>query len=70
MKTNQKAAVLLEQRLAHERTEAHHDVRALALELARGVPSTRFDPMAAGVVLQPGETAYRQAPLWIRVQQD
>jgi len=26
--------------------------------------------MAAGVVLQPGETAYRQVPLWIRVQQD
>ena len=25
--------------------------------------------MAAGVVLQPGETVYRQVPLWIRVQE-
>ena len=70
MKTKQRAAVLLEQRLARDRTEAYHDARALALELARGEPSARFDPMAAGVVLQPGETVYRHVPLWIRVQQD
>lgn len=69
MKTRQKAAVHIEQRLARDRTEAYHDARALALELARGVPSARFDPMAAGVVLQSGETVYRQVPLWIRVQE-
>jgi hypothetical protein len=70
MRTKQKAAVLVEQRLARDRTEAYHDARALAIELARGVPSARFDPMNAGVVRQPGETVYRQVPLWIRVQQD
>ena len=70
MRAKQKAAVLVEQRLARDRTEAHHDARALAIELFHGVPSARFDPMAAGVVLQPGETAYRQVPIWIRVQQD
>ena len=70
MRTKQKAAVLVEQRLARDRTEAHHDARALAIELARGEPSARFDPMKAGVVLQSGETVYRQVPLWIRVQQD
>ena len=70
MRRKQKAAVLVEKRLARDRTEAHHDARALAIELARGVPSTRFDPMTAGVVLQPGEIVYRQVPLWIRVQQD
>jgi hypothetical protein len=62
--------VLAKQRLACDRTEAHHDARDLAIELARGEPSARFDPMKAGVVLQPGETVYRQLPLWIRVQQD
>ena len=70
MRTKQKAAVLVEQRLARDRTEAYHDARALAIELARGEPSARFDPMTAGVVLQPGETVYRQVPIWIRVQQD
>ena len=70
MRTKQKAALLVEQRLVRDRTEAYHDARALAIELARGEPSTPFDPMAAGVVLQPGETVYRQVPLWIRVQQD
>ena len=69
MKTKQKAAVLVEQRLAPDRTEAYHDARALAIEVARGVPSARFDPMRAGVVLKPGETVYRRVPLWIRVQQ-
>jgi hypothetical protein len=61
--------MLVEQRLARDRTAAHHDACALAIELARGVPSARFDPMTAGVVLQPGETVYRQLPIWIRVQE-
>jgi hypothetical protein len=62
--------MLVEHHLARDRTEAHHDARALAVELARGVPVTRFDPMTAGVVLQPGETVYRQLPIWIRVQEN
>lgn len=70
MRTKQKAAVLLERRLARDRTEAYHDARALAIELARGEAPSWFDPMGAGVVLQPGETVYRQVPLWIRVKQD
>jgi hypothetical protein len=70
VRTKQKAAILVEQRLVRDRTEAHHDARALAIELARGVPATRFDPMTAGVVLQPGETVYRQLPIWIRVQEN
>ena len=70
MRTKRKAAMLVEQRLVRDRTEAYHDARALAIELARGVPSTRFNPMTAGVVLQPGETVYRQLRIWIRVQQD
>lgn len=70
MRSKQKAALFVEQRLVRDRTEAYHDARALAIELARGEPSTAFDPMAAGVVLQPGEIVYRQVPLWIRVQQD
>jgi hypothetical protein len=70
VRTKQRAAVLVEQRAARDRTEAYHDARALALELARGVPSARFDPMRAGVVLQSGETVYRQLPIWIRVQEE
>ena len=70
MRTKHKAAVLAEHQLARERTEAFHDARALAIELARGEPSARFDPMMAGVVLQPAETAHRQVPTWIRVQED
>jgi hypothetical protein len=70
MRTKQKAVVLVGQRLARDRTAAYHDARALALELARGVPFARFDPMNAGVVLKPGETVFRQVPLWIRVQQE
>jgi hypothetical protein len=69
VRTKHKSSVLAKQQLDRERTEAFHDARALALELARGVPFARFDPMTAGVVLQPGETIYRQVPLWIRVQQ-
>ena len=70
MRTKYGDAVLAEQRLSRDRTEAYHDARALALELACGVPSTRFDPMAAGVVLKPGEIVYRQLPIWIRVPQN
>jgi hypothetical protein len=70
VRAKQKAAVLVEQRLVRDRAEAHHDARALAIELARGEPAERFDPMTAGVVLQPGETIYRKLPIWIRVQQD
>jgi hypothetical protein len=70
VRKKQKAAVLVEQRLARDRTEAYHDARALAIELARAVPSARFDPMRAGLVLQPREAAYRQLPIWIRVQDD
>jgi hypothetical protein len=70
VRTKHKAAVLAKQQLDRECTEAFHDARALAIELARGEPSARFDPMKAGVVLQPGEIVYRQVPLWIRVQQD
>jgi hypothetical protein len=70
LKKKQKAAVLLGQRLDRDRTEAYHDARALAIELASGEPSAGFDPMGAGVVLQPGEIVYRQLPLWIRVQQN
>jgi hypothetical protein len=69
MTTKRKAAMLVKQRLARDRTEAHHDARALAIEFARGEPAARFDPMTAGVVLQPAETAYRQVPLWIHVQE-
>jgi hypothetical protein len=70
MRTKQRAALSVDQRLARDRTEAYHDARALALELACGVPLTRFDPMAAGVVLKPDETVYRQLPIWIRVHQN
>jgi hypothetical protein len=69
VKTRQRAATVVDQQLARDRTEAYHDARALAVELARGVPSVRFDPMRAGVVLQNGEIVYRQLPIWIRVQE-
>ena len=49
MRTKQKAALLVEQRLARDRVGAYHEARALAIELARGEPSTAFDPMAAGL---------------------
>jgi hypothetical protein len=69
VRTKQKTAVLAEEQLARDRTEAYHYARALAIELARGEASARFDPMTAGVVLQPREIVYRQLPIWIRVQQ-
>lgn len=70
MRTKQMAAILVEQRLARDGSDAHHDARALALGPACREPPARFDPMVAGVVLQPGETAYRQVPIWIRVLHD
>jgi len=70
VRTKRKAARLVEQRLARDRTEAYHDARALALEFACGEPCTPFDPMTAGVVLHTGETVYRQLPIWVRVQND
>ena len=70
MRTKQRASVFVEQRAARDRTEAYHDARALVFEVARRVPAARFDAMKAGVVLEPGETVYRQVPLWIRVQED
>jgi hypothetical protein len=48
--------------LARDRDTAFHDARRLALDLARSHSSFPFDPMQAGVVLQPGEIAYRQLP--------
>jgi len=63
VRTKQKAALFFEQRLVRDRTLAHHDARALAIELAQGEPPVHFNPMTAGVVLQPGETVYRQVPL-------
>jgi len=70
VRTKQRASVFVEQRAARDRTEAYHDARALVFELARRVPAARFDAMKAGVVLELGETVYRQVPLWIRVQED
>jgi hypothetical protein len=52
----------IRKQLARDRDTAFHDARRLALDLARGQSSIPFDPMRAGVVLQPGETAYRQVP--------
>lgn len=55
------------QKLARDRLWARDDARALALEIARGTPATRFDAMGAGIVLLPGETAYRQVGTWLYV---
>lgn len=70
MRTQQRNAVLLEQRLARDRTEVCHDARARAIEFARGEPSARFGPLKAGAVLQPREIGYWQVPIWVRVQDD
>ena len=59
LRTKQKAAGLVEHRLARGRTEAYHDTRSLAIELAPGMLSAPFYPMKVGVVLLPGETFYR-----------
>ena len=63
MISTRRAARLARQRLVHDREHAYHDARVLAIELGRGQPRAPFDPMAAGVVLWPGETVYRHVPL-------
>ena len=65
MTSKRRAERLAEQHLARQRAAARDDARSLALELGRGQPRARFDPMNAGVVLWPNETAYRQVPLWL-----
>ena len=67
MTTKRRAARLAKQQLTRDRLAAFHDARALALEFGRGQPRTPFDPMAAGVVLWPAETVYRQVGLWLSV---
>jgi hypothetical protein len=52
----------IRKQLALDRESAFHDARRLALDVARGQSSIPFDPMHAGVVLRPGEIAYRQVP--------
>lgn len=47
---------------------AFDDARALAVELSRGIPSRHFDAMTAGLVLAPGEEAYRWVGAWLVVQ--
>jgi hypothetical protein len=42
------------------------DARRLALELAGSLPLRPIDPMSLGVVLEPGETAYRTTGVWLR----
>jgi hypothetical protein len=48
VRTKQKAALLVEQRLVRDRTEAYHDARALAIELARGEPRAVMPPSPRG----------------------
>lgn len=54
--------------LAHKRTAAYDDARALAVELGRGSSSCAFDDLNAGVVLAPHETVYRSTEVWLRMQ--
>jgi hypothetical protein len=56
------------QRTAAARAAAFDDARALAVEITRGVPSRHFDAMSAGLVLVPGEQAYRWVGAWLMVQ--
>ena len=65
MTSKRRAERLAEQQLARQRAAAREHARALAIELGRGQPRAPFDPMNAGVVLWPNETAYRQVPLWL-----
>jgi hypothetical protein len=52
----------LRSQLQRDRTVAFNDARQLAIELAHRQSGIRFDPMLAGVVLQPGEIAHRTVP--------
>lgn len=62
MKTKPRDAVLVEQRFARDRCEANHDAWALAVELARGVPSTRFDPMRRALSCSRGRWSAGNCP--------
>ena len=53
---------------ASARAAAFDDARALAVELSRGIPSRHFNAMSAGLVLAPGETAYRWVGVWFAAQ--
>jgi hypothetical protein len=44
------------------------DARALALELAGMREAAPIDPMALGLVLEPGEVPWRVAALWLRIR--
>lgn len=44
------------------------DARALALELAGMRDAAQIDPMALGLVLEPGEVPWRVAALWLRIR--
>ena len=47
---------------------AFDDARALAVEISCGRPSRPFDVMGAGLLLTPGEQAYRWLGVWVSVQ--
>lgn len=47
------------------RSAEQEDARALALELAGLRPEVLLDPMAFGIVVQPGEKAHRAMDLWV-----
>ena len=71
MRSRRKIGRLGEQAsIAQARAVAYDDARALAVELGRGVSSSGFDSMSAGLVLLPGEIAYRWVQAWIMVQHD
>lgn len=53
------------QRAPRARSWEQEDARRLALELAGLRPAVPLDPMVFGLVLQPGETAYRAADVWL-----
>ena len=70
MRRRRKIGRLGEQKsIAGAQTAAYDDARALAVELGRGVCSSGFDAMSAGLVLLPDETAYRWVQAWIMVEQ-
>lgn len=50
---------------APRRSAGQEDARGLALELARLRPEVLIDPMSLGIVLEPGERAYRAMELWL-----
>lgn len=49
---------------------AVEDARALALELAGLRPHQMVDASSLGIVVEPGETALRSVPIWLRWQVD